>query len=99
MSAVASVEVSSPTGEAVGHEAEAHEWSALAEAAEQRRWLTWFGLPAGVAALFVGVSIGTGRMWWLGVSILAIIIDIGVLIWLALSSDTNRQPVGAPARH
>ena len=58
-------------------------------AAEQKRWLTWFGLPALIAAILLGITFGTGQMWILGVAVGAIIVDIGVLIWLTLSSDTN----------
>ena len=58
-------------------------------AAEQKRWMIWFGLPALVAALFVGLTFGTGHAWWLGLAIAAIVVDILVLVWLAMSSDTN----------
>ena len=59
------------------------------EAAEQKRWLLWFGLPVLIAAVFVGVVFGTGQQWYLGVAGAAIVFDIGVLVWLAMSSDTN----------
>ena len=62
------------------------------EAAEQSRWLLWFGTPALIAAIFVGVSFATGQMMYLIGTVLAIIADIGVLIYLALTSDTNRAP-------
>jgi hypothetical protein len=57
--------------------------------AEQKRWLTWFGLPALIAAVSVAIVFGTGQAWILGAAFVAIIVDIGVLIWLTLSSDTN----------
>lgn len=57
--------------------------------AEQKRWMLWFGLPALVAALFTGVCFATGDAWWLGLAIAAIIVDILVVVWLAMSSDTN----------
>ena len=66
-------------------------------AAEQKRWMTWFGLPALCAAIFVGVRhSGPNQEWYLGLAIAAIIVDIGVLIWLTMSSDTNGV-IGAPA--
>src|SRR5579864_6010499 len=69
------------------------------EAAEQRRWLIWFGLPALVAALFVGLVFGTGQEWYLGFAVAAIVADIGVLIWLTLSSDTNGALAAAGSHH
>jgi hypothetical protein len=69
------------------------------EAAEQKRWMTWFGSPALVAAIFVGAVFGTGQEWYLGLAIAAIIVDIGVLIWLALSSDTNGALGDTAAAH
>jgi hypothetical protein len=60
-----------------------------AEAAEQKRWLIWFGLPALVAAIFVAATFATGQEWYLGVAVAAVIMDIGLLIWLTLSTDMN----------
>ena len=57
--------------------------------AEQKRWMVWFGIPALVAAVFVGITFATGDAWWLGLAITAIIVDVLVLVWLAMSSDTN----------
>ena len=57
--------------------------------AEQKRWMTWFGIPVLVAAIFVGMTFATGDAWWLGLAIAAIVLDILVLVWLAMSSDTN----------
>jgi len=59
------------------------------QAAEQRRWMTWFGLPALVAAIFVGGAFATDQLWWIGAAITAILADIFILVWLAMSSDTN----------
>jgi hypothetical protein len=66
------------------------------EAAEQKRWMTWFGLPVLVAALFLGLVFGTGDEVFLGLAVASIVVDIGVLIWLAMSSDTNGV-IGGPA--
>jgi hypothetical protein len=97
MSAVASTEAL-----AVRVPVAAHEGSAPSEhelvAAEQRRWMTWFGLPIAVAALFLGLTFGTGQEWYLALAIGAFVLDVGVLIWLAMSSDTNGvigEPIGA----
>ena len=59
------------------------------EAAEQKRWMLWFGIPALVAALFVAAALGTGDAWWIGAALAALGVDILVLVWLAVSSDTN----------
>lgn len=63
------------------------------QAAEQKRWLTWFGLPALLAAILLATVFGTGAKWLMGPAVVSIIADIGVLIWLALSSDTNGADV------
>jgi hypothetical protein len=90
MSAVATAERMAGETPAHLHTAES-EPSAEYEmhAAEQQRWMIWFGLPALVAAIFVGMTFGTGDAWWLGLAITAIVVDILVLVWLAMSSDTN----------
>ncbi len=91
MSAVAPVESSSvsvavPVLEAVGAAARSTQ---EIEAAEQKRWMIWFGLPALVAAIFVGAVFGTGQEWFIGAAIVAIVVDIFILVWLAMTSDTN----------
>jgi len=58
-------------------------------ATEQKRWMLWFGTPALVMAIFVGISLGTGDAWILGLAIGSLLVDIFVLVWLAMSSDTN----------
>jgi membrane protein implicated in regulation of membrane protease activity len=70
------------------------------EAAEQKRWLLWFGTPVLIAAIFVGFVFGTGQQWYLALAVSAIVADIGVLVWLSMSSDTNRM-IGetAPSHH
>ena len=87
MSAVAStVEYvpATPTLEVVG--------PSPAELAEQEmyRWMFWFGLPSLVAAIFVGLVFATGSMWWISGAIAGVIGAISVLVWLAMSSCTNR---------
>jgi hypothetical protein len=57
---------------------------------EMYRWMLWFGLPSLVAAVFVGLVFATGSMWWISGAIAGVIGAISVLIWLALSSCTNR---------
>ena len=59
------------------------------EAAEMSRWMIWFGTPVLIASIFVGITFGTGHELWLSGSLISIMLDIFVLIWLALSSDTN----------
>jgi len=86
MSAVAATEYAAvtPTLEVV-----AHSPAQLAQQ-EMYRWMLWFGLPSLVAAVFVGLVFATGSMWWIGGAIAGVIGAISVLIWLAMSSCTNR---------
>ena len=90
MSAVAStVEYvpATPTLEVVGPSP-----AELAELAEREmyRWMLWFGLPSLVAAIFVGLVFATGSMLWISGAIAGVIGAISVLVWLAMSSCTNR---------
>jgi hypothetical protein len=57
--------------------------------AEMNRWMLCFGVPVLVAAFFVGMVFATGDAWWMALAITAIVFDIFVLVWLAMSSDTN----------
>jgi hypothetical protein len=57
---------------------------------EMYRWMLWFGLPSLVAAVFVALVFATGSMWWISGAIAGVIAAISVLIWLAMSSCTNR---------
>jgi uncharacterized membrane protein len=66
-------------------------------AAEMNRWMLFFGLPALIAAFFVGMVFATGDAWWMGLAIAAIICDTVVLVWLAMSSDTNGVLGDSPA--
>jgi hypothetical protein len=87
MSAVASAEFVSapPAFEAVAGPSAAR----LAEK-EMYRWMLWLGLPSLVAAFFVGAVFATGSMWWIGGALTGVISLITVVIWLAMSSCTNR---------
>jgi len=67
-------------------------------AVEMNRWLLFFGLPALIAAFFVGMVFATGDAWWMGLAIAAMVCDTIVLVWLAMSSDTNGL-IGEPASH
>ena len=64
-----------------------------AQLAEQEmyRWMLWFGLPSLVAAIFVGLVFATGSIWWIGGAIAGVLGAISVLVWLAMSSCTNRE--------
>ena len=97
MSAAATAEAAS-VGDAVSvHLLSAEPSSALEiEAAEQKRWMTWFGTPILVAAAFLGICFYTGDAWWLGLVIVALLLDIFVLVWLAMTSDTNGL-IGEPS--
>jgi hypothetical protein len=65
-------------------------------AAEANRWILWFGVPVLVAAFFVGMAFATGTGWWMAGVLGAIMVDIFVLVWLAMSSDTNGLIGDAP---
>jgi hypothetical protein len=67
-------------------------------AREMNRWLLWFGLPVVAMAAFVGAAFATGSDWLLGGALAFLIADIGILIWLCLSSDTNGL-IGEPSHH
>ncbi len=60
--------------------------------------MVWFGLPALVMSIFVGITLGTGDAWVLSLAIGSLLVDIFVLVWLALSSDTNGL-IGEPSSH
>lgn len=57
--------------------------------AEQKRWMLWFGIPALVASGFVALTFSMNQAWIMGLAITAIVVDILVLVWLAMTSDTN----------
>ena len=106
MSAVATADRKSPSDAPEVHGAPTVDAARIAasisemHAAEQKRWMIWFGLPALVASIFVGLTFGTGDAWWIGLAITAIVVDIFVLVWLAMTSDTNGL-IGetAPSHH
>ncbi len=98
MSAVATAELI-PVSDAVPvHEVPAAASTYEMHAAEQKRWMIWFGFPVLVAALFLGATFGTGQAWWLGLALASIVSDILILVWLAMSSDTNGL-LGEPVAH
>jgi hypothetical protein len=68
------------------------------ENTEMYRWMVWFGVPLLVVAFFVGMVFATGEAWWLGLAIATLLVDIFVLVWLAMSSDTNGI-IGEPSSH
>ena len=88
MSAVASAEYSVPVP-APALEVITKSPAELAEE-EMYRWMLWFGLPSLVAVVFVALTFATDTMWWIAGAIAGVIAAISVLIWLAMSSCTNR---------
>jgi hypothetical protein len=56
---------------------------------EMYRWMTWFGAPVLVMAVFMAIALAGGGIWAIGGVLAALITDICVLVWLCLSSDTN----------
>ncbi len=73
-----------------------HSTTQQVNADEQKRWMIWFGIPALVAAFFVGLTFSTNQAWVLGLAIAAIVFDIFILVWLAMTSDTNGA-IGEPS--
>jgi hypothetical protein len=67
------------------------------QAKEMNRWMLWFGAPALVMAIFMSIALAGGGLWAIGGVLTALIVDICVLIWLCMSSDTNGAHVHAPA--
>jgi uncharacterized membrane protein len=67
--------------------------------AEEHRWLAWIGTPIVVAAIFMAIAFATGEAWILTFTVIVLIGDIFVLIMLALTTDTNRNPAEAPTAH
>ncbi len=88
MSAVATTEAV-PVTDASIHLVESHVTTQQMHDTEQKRWMLWFGLPALIGCVFLGVTFGTGDAWWLGLALTALLVDIFVLVWLAMTSDTN----------
>jgi hypothetical protein len=90
MSAVATTEAV-PVTDASIHLVEGHSTTQQMHDTEQKRWMLWFGLPALVGCFFLGVTFATGTIWWLAAVLTALLVDIFVLVWLAMTSDTNGE--------
>jgi hypothetical protein len=88
MSAVASAEYTAPAP-APALEVVSRTPAEIAEQ-EMYRWMLWFGVPSLVSAIFVALVFATDSMWWIAGAIAGVIGAISVLIWLAMSSCTNR---------
>ena len=86
MSAVASAEYAAP---APALEVVSRTPAEIAEQ-EMYRWMLWFGVPSLVSAIFIALVFATDSMWWIAGAIAGVIGAISVLIWLAMSSCTNR---------
>jgi hypothetical protein len=68
-----------------------------AEAKEEKRWLVWCGLPMVAAAVFVALTFATGKDWLLGPAVALLVADIMIIVYLAMSSDTNATGETEPA--
>ncbi len=88
MSAVATTEAVQPSDAPV-HLVEGHGSQQKMYDTEQKRWMLWFGIPAAVGCFFLGVVFATDNAYWLGAVLTALLVDIFILVWLAMSSDTN----------
>jgi hypothetical protein len=86
MSAVASAEYAAP---APALEVVSRTPAEIAEQ-EMYRWMLWFGVPSLVSAIFIALVFATDSMWWIAGAIAGVIGAISTLIWLAMSSCTNR---------
>jgi hypothetical protein len=63
--------------------------AAALQVKEMNRWMLWFGTPLLVMSFFMGVTFVTGQIWGIAAVLAALIVDICILIWLCMSSDTN----------
>jgi hypothetical protein len=97
MSAVAHVSHVSPVHQALTLATATPLSAAELHAKEAARWMLWFGSPVLVMAIFIGAAFATGASSLLGGALAALIADIGILIWLCMSSDTNGLIGTAPA--
>jgi hypothetical protein len=88
MSAVATTEAV-PVNDASIHLVESHSTTQQMHDTEQKRWMLWFGLPALIGCFFLGVTFATDSIWWLAAVLTALMVDIFMLVWLAMTSDTN----------
>jgi hypothetical protein len=59
------------------------------QAKEMNRWMLWFGTPMLVVAILIGFTFATDTMWGLAAAIGVLIVDMGILVYLCMSSDTN----------
>ena len=73
---------------------------AAVAAKEARRWVAWLGGSMLGACVFTALALAGVSQWMI---LPAILVGPGLggisLIWLALSSDTNRLPAAAPVEH
>jgi hypothetical protein len=88
MSAVATTEAVTINDASV-HLVESHGTAQQMHDTEQKRWMLWFGLPALIGCFFLGVTFATETIWWLAAVLTALLVDIFILVWLAMTSDTN----------
>jgi hypothetical protein len=90
MSAVATTEAVSAGDAPAVHLVPVHGHSVQEmHSTEQKRWMVWFGIPALIASVFVGLTFSMNQAWIMGLAIAAIVVDIFILVWLAMTSDTN----------
>ena len=61
------------------------------EAAEQKRWMVCGSASRRSSpSVFLGITFATIRHGWLGLAITAIVVDIFVLVWLAMTLGHKR---------
>jgi hypothetical protein len=54
------------------------------------RWVRWLGIPFVLSATFFAAAIGTGQMWWMGLTWgFGPELMILAYIYLSLSSEAN----------
>jgi hypothetical protein len=56
---------------------------------EETRWMAALGLPMLAACAFVALTIGVGSGWLMLPAIILVGVDILMIVYLALTSDTN----------
>ena len=70
------------------------------QAKEMNRWMLWFGTPMLVVAILIGLTFATDTLWGLAAAIGVLIVDMAILVYLCMSSDTNGAGAAElPAAH
>ena len=61
---------------------------------EMYRWMTGFGLPMLLVAVFTGLAFGFQKFWLIGPAVVVLISSIFALVYLTLTTDLNEKGDG-----